>query len=237
MIDNDTQKIISKYRNNQDFNFAIRNDVSLFVTPDLPTNMVNAAINSYAKNISIDDVIIYFERTIFGYPHEGLIITNDCIYCKDGDTVKLCPLDSILNLLMVKTEMFVLIKTDLTYNNSQNYLDWQRLYVCLGLNDNTPKFIQSLALDILSCKYNIDVFQSQLSSFFHINGHIMKNTNKLQELDRHPKFYSLHMLFKILVGIVAKTPGEQLLSYLPLFVEAEKQNLYVIPEEIRKKYL
>lgn len=54
----------------------------VFARPNIPRKKLEGAISSYAPGVSPDDVLILLDDTVFGGAKEGLLITNDAIYCK-----------------------------------------------------------------------------------------------------------------------------------------------------------
>lgn len=55
---------------------------NVYARPDIPRKKLEAAIASYAPGVSPDEVIVLLDDTVFGGAKEGLLVTNDGIYCK-----------------------------------------------------------------------------------------------------------------------------------------------------------
>ena len=54
----------------------------VYIHPNIPMQKLQNAIDSYAKNVEPDDVMILLDDTLFGGAKDGLILTNDTIYFK-----------------------------------------------------------------------------------------------------------------------------------------------------------
>lgn len=54
----------------------------VYARPNIPRKKLEAAIASYAPVVSPEDVIVLLDDTVFGGAKEGLLVTNDAIYCK-----------------------------------------------------------------------------------------------------------------------------------------------------------
>lgn len=54
----------------------------VYARPNIPRKKLEGAISSYASGVSPDEVIILLDDTLFGGAKEGLLVTNNSIYCK-----------------------------------------------------------------------------------------------------------------------------------------------------------
>ena len=68
--------------NLSDFNKYPESD-NIFVKPNIPTKKAENAIKSFKADIDINDIEILIDNTVFGSSKDGLLITNDKIYCKN----------------------------------------------------------------------------------------------------------------------------------------------------------
>ena len=50
--------------------------------PDIPGKKLAGALESYAPEVWPEDVIVLLDDTVFGGAREGLLVTNEAIYCK-----------------------------------------------------------------------------------------------------------------------------------------------------------
>ena len=73
------------------------NPKSIFIKgiyEDVPENKFSSAINSYANNINIQDIILYIDSTLRGDAKYGMILTKDTLYyrsknSKDANSIKI----------------------------------------------------------------------------------------------------------------------------------------------------
>lgn len=64
--------------------------------PNIPRSKLEGAISSYAPNVSPDEVLVLLDDTLFGGAKEGLLVTNNAIYCKHKfDSPKRVAFDAI----------------------------------------------------------------------------------------------------------------------------------------------
>lgn len=54
----------------------------VYARPNIPRRKLEGAIASYAPGVSPNEVIVLLDDTLFGGAKEGLLVTNDAIYCK-----------------------------------------------------------------------------------------------------------------------------------------------------------
>lgn len=54
----------------------------VYARPNIPRKKLEGAIFSYASNVSPGSVLVLLDDTLFGGAKEGLLVTNDAIYCK-----------------------------------------------------------------------------------------------------------------------------------------------------------
>lgn len=54
----------------------------VYARPNIPPRKLEGAISSYAYNVAPHEVIALLDDTLFGGAKEGLLVTNDAIYCK-----------------------------------------------------------------------------------------------------------------------------------------------------------
>ncbi|WP_170288323.1 J domain-containing protein [Marilutibacter maris] len=54
----------------------------VYARPNIPHKKLDGAISSYAPGVSPGDVIVLLDDTLFGGAKEGLLVTNDAVYCK-----------------------------------------------------------------------------------------------------------------------------------------------------------
>jgi DnaJ-domain-containing protein 1 len=54
----------------------------VYARPNIPPKKLEGAIASYAPGVSPNEVIVLLDDTVFGGAREGLLVTNDAIYCK-----------------------------------------------------------------------------------------------------------------------------------------------------------
>jgi len=55
----------------------------LFVRPGIPKKKYDNASSSYALGVSISDVLVLIDITVWGGAKEGMIVTSDSIYYKE----------------------------------------------------------------------------------------------------------------------------------------------------------
>jgi hypothetical protein len=58
-------------------------DTSLFVKPQIPQKKFDGASSSYATGVSISDVLVLIDITVWGGAKEGMIVTSESIYFKE----------------------------------------------------------------------------------------------------------------------------------------------------------
>jgi hypothetical protein len=108
MLSNNIKQIINKYRADKIFISLMEDDSKFFVFPNIPLNKASSAIQSYAKYISIDDIIILIDDTLFGSATDGLILTAENIFfhelASDGQVF---PLDKINQIFFNENKLFI----------------------------------------------------------------------------------------------------------------------------------
>lgn len=89
------QKIENFLENHPD----IENFERTFFAPNIPSKKLQNAINKYASEIAPKDVLILLDETVLGSAKEGLLVTEDVIYCKSiGQKIKAVKLKDIAEI-------------------------------------------------------------------------------------------------------------------------------------------
>ncbi len=61
----------------------LQNANKVYFKPYIPTQKMKNAINSFGFEIEPDDIEILIDNTLFGSAKEGVVITNDTLFCKE----------------------------------------------------------------------------------------------------------------------------------------------------------
>lgn len=64
---------------NKDWNWDYE---GIYVHPHIPMKKLTGAIDSYAPNVSPNEILVLIDDTVFGGAREGMIVTRDAIYSK-----------------------------------------------------------------------------------------------------------------------------------------------------------
>lgn len=54
----------------------------VYAKPNIPPRKLEGAISSYAHNVAPHEVLVLLDDTLFGGAKEGVLVTNEAIYCK-----------------------------------------------------------------------------------------------------------------------------------------------------------
>ncbi|MDR2367904.1 MAG: hypothetical protein LBF58_07330 [Deltaproteobacteria bacterium] len=100
-----------------DFKLSLKSVTNncVFVRPDIPEGKAVNARNTYATDISVTDIIILIDDTLFGGAKDGMIITlNDIYYHVMGSPNGKVEIKSINRIVLDKRKLF--INEKLTYS-------------------------------------------------------------------------------------------------------------------------
>lgn len=71
----------------------------VFYAEDIPENKLRAAINEYARGVSVDEVLLLVDDTVFGSATDGFLLTSDEIYshqmAKDPEMMRFKDIHSV----------------------------------------------------------------------------------------------------------------------------------------------
>eukprot|EP00831_Metopus_contortus_P018442 TRINITY_DN1786_c0_g1_i1.p1 TRINITY_DN1786_c0_g1~~TRINITY_DN1786_c0_g1_i1.p1 ORF type:complete len:323 (-),score=47.12 TRINITY_DN1786_c0_g1_i1:2631-3551(-) len=86
----------------------------VYVTPNIPEQKLMNAVNSYGQGIAPESVWILVDDTVFGGARQGIMITEDTIYCKE---------------LNCNPKKYRLYETkEVSYEKKSFYVDFRKIY-------------------------------------------------------------------------------------------------------------
>ena len=83
-------------------------DIKIFFAPDIPEKKMTNAIAAYASGLDPADVVLLFDDTIWGGAKEGMLLSNDRLFCHELVTAPVVvPLSDIKDMYALKNDMYI----------------------------------------------------------------------------------------------------------------------------------
>lgn len=114
-------------------------DSKIWFAPNIPSNKLQGAINSYARGVPASDILMLVDNTIFGGAGDGMIITRDRLHAHDlGDPPQTINISEIRNANVIGTfgpKMFINGNKFVTFNCIDIHDKANHLKICHLVTD------------------------------------------------------------------------------------------------------
>ena len=132
-------------------------------------NKINAGLRSFGFGLSYDDVIAYYDNTLFGGGDEGFILTKDAIYNKGVFDPCRVPYSSI-------------DKINSRFAGFTIYLGYQKIDVGCASNDVRDEICMAISL-LINIKKFSSVLEKVLFGVFRVGGKIRVKNVSIPSVD------------------------------------------------------
>jgi len=115
------------------------NDSKIWFAPNIPSNKLEGAINSYAQRVSSAEILMLVDNTIWGGCGDGMLITPEKLYAHDmGNSSKVMSISDIKSVNVVGSfapELIINGSKFVTFNCIDIHSKSNHVNICLLINE------------------------------------------------------------------------------------------------------